>query len=314
MLSREADYLMVASQQSMQGGTLGMKTSQQIIGLPVVSISDGNEIGKVKNIMINAVKGTVDFFVIDSAMRSLAGGVVPVGKVLGIGADALTILEADDVSDIVKIPSAIDLLQKNITVRGTRVLTRKGSLLGEAGDIFINEDDACGIVGVEFVPGSNKVQPGIIPRDSIITFGKNLLVVEEGFVDCLHPMPAPDTVIDVPSAPVTSVGLDNMLNTDASMANGTFQKVEEDDSEAENISEPEISLDGLFSEDSSISEAGTMLEDRRIAYLRGRRITETIIDTDGGVIASAGDIIDDDMMEKARQAGRLVELVMNNEA
>ena len=32
-----------------------MKTAQQIIGLPVVSIIDGNEIGKVKNV-INALK------------------------------------------------------------------------------------------------------------------------------------------------------------------------------------------------------------------------------------------------------------------
>lgn len=39
-----------------------MKTAQQIIGLPVVSIFDGNEIGKVKNVIINASKGTIDFF------------------------------------------------------------------------------------------------------------------------------------------------------------------------------------------------------------------------------------------------------------
>ena len=43
-----------------------MKTTQQIVGLPVISISDGNEIGMVKNVIINAAKGTVDFFVIDS--------------------------------------------------------------------------------------------------------------------------------------------------------------------------------------------------------------------------------------------------------
>lgn len=54
-----------------------MKTAQQIIGLPVVSIFDGNEIGKVKNVIINASKGTIDFFVIDSGVRSLSGGVIP---------------------------------------------------------------------------------------------------------------------------------------------------------------------------------------------------------------------------------------------
>lgn len=41
-----------------------MKTAQQIIGLPVVSIFDGNEIGKVKNVIINASKGTIDFLLL----------------------------------------------------------------------------------------------------------------------------------------------------------------------------------------------------------------------------------------------------------
>ncbi len=297
-----------------------MKTSQQIIGLPVVSISDGNEIGKVKNIMINAVKGTVDFFVIDSAMRSLAGGVIPVAKVLGIGADALTILEADDVSDIVKIPAAIDLLQKNITVRGTRVLTRKGSLLGEAGDIYVNEDDACGIVGVEFVPGTQKVQAGVIPRETIITFGKNLLVVEEDFSEKLMPKPSQPTEMSAkPLSDASESTLSFTGGTSEPMAVASEAEVRKTEPssasvDAETVSEPEISLDGLFTEAEEGEPVGAMLEDRRIAYLRGRRLTESILDADGNLVAAAGEIIDDPLMEKARNAGRLVELVMNNEA
>jgi len=167
-----------------------MKTTQQNIGMPVISISDGNEIGMVKNVIINAAKGTVDFFVIDSGVRSLAGGVIPAGRVLGIGEYALTIQEPDDISDIVKIPAAIELLQKNITVSGTRVLTKKGTLLGEAGDIYINENDqSYAIVGVEFIPNKPDLKNGIIPRSSIITFGKNLLVVNDDVTDMLLDVP-----------------------------------------------------------------------------------------------------------------------------
>lgn len=162
-----------------------MKTAQQIIGLPVVSIIDGNEIGKVKNVIINALKGTIDFFVIDSGVRSLAGGVIPADRVLGIGEYALTILQPDDISDIVKIPAAIELMQKNITVRGTRVLTKKGSLLGETGDIIVDEQNSYNITGVEFLPADSSVKSGIIPRSSVITFGKDLLVVQDDFIDQL---------------------------------------------------------------------------------------------------------------------------------
>ncbi len=275
-----------------------MKTSQQIIGLPVVSIQDGNEIGKVKNVMINAVKGTVDFFVIDSAMRSLAGGIVPVGKVLGIGADALTILEADDVSDIVKIPAAIDLLQKNITVRGTRVLSRKGSLLGTAGDIHVDEEAACGIVGVDFIPDSAAFEAGVIPRDAIITFGKNLLVVEEGFTARLMTAPPVDAAsVSEPEAVAPAISFA-----------GTAAKP------AAQPQEPAMSLDDLFSEPISADAGNTVLSSGRSQYLRGRRVTRDIATPDGDTIARAGDIIDDAMLEKAGATGCLVELVMNNEA
>ena len=281
-----------------QGGTLGMKTSQQIIGLPVVSIQDGNEIGKVKNVMINAGKGTVDFFVIDSAMRSLAGGVVPVGKVLGIGADALTILEADDVSDIVKIPAAIDLLQKNITVRGTRVLTRKGSLLGTAGDIHVDEEAACGITGVDFIPDSAAFEAGVIPRDAIITFGKNLLVVEEGFTSRLMTAPPAETMpVAEPDAAAPAISFAGTAVEPAAQQN-----------------EPAISLDDLFAEPVATEAGNTVLSSGRSQYLRGRRVTRDIAAPDGDSIAKAGDIIDDAMLEKAGAAGCLVELVMNNEA
>jgi len=166
-----------------------MKTAQQIIGLPVVSIFDGNEIGKVKNVIINASKGTIDFFVIDSGIRSLSGGVIPADRVLGIGEYALTIQQPDDISDIVKIPAAIELMQKNITVRGTRVLTKKGSLLGETGDFYVNDESTYNITGVEFIPADKSLPSGIIPRSSIITFGKDLLVVQDDVISQLIESP-----------------------------------------------------------------------------------------------------------------------------
>jgi len=169
-----------------------MKTAQQIIGLPVVSIFDGNEIGKVKNVIINASKGTIDFFVIDSGIRSLSGGVIPADRVLGIGEYALTIQQPDDISDIVKIPAAIELMQKNIKVSGTRVLTKKGNLLGETGDFYINDEGSYNITGVEFIPVNESLPSGVIPRSSIITFGKDLLVVQDDVISKLielsHPI------------------------------------------------------------------------------------------------------------------------------
>lgn len=336
-----------------------MKTTQQIIGMPVISISDGNEIGMVKNVIINAAKGTVDFFVIDSGVRSLAGGVIPAGRVLGIGEYALTIQEPDDISDIVKIPAAIELLQKNITVSGTRVLTKKGTLLGEAGDIYINEDDqSYAIVGVEFIPNKPDLKSGIIPRSSIITFGKNLLVVNddvtdmlldvpgdidslaehqkknpgitvpqpetkfeehdgEGGIDFFADEPAPEVIVvpehpeekdfDVPEIP-TEKPQDSLFGVEADNANSYIDLVEG------NV-EPTVSVvpESEPEPDESAMTATQLFEYKQKQYLLGKKITKTIYSQSGEIIAQAGDIITESMVDLAKREGKLIDLVMNYE-
>jgi uncharacterized protein YrrD len=156
-----------------------MKKTQEIIGLPIISISDGIEVGKVKSIIINADKGAIDYIVVDSGIQILSARVIPTDNVLGIGEYALTIENDNAINDISKIPAAIDLLQKNIQVKGTKVLTKKGRLIGEIGDIYVDEDECCKIMGVEYIADITQKRIRLIPRKSVITFGKNLVVVSE---------------------------------------------------------------------------------------------------------------------------------------
>lgn len=313
-----------------------MKTAQQIIGLPVVSIFDGNEIGKVKNVIINASKGTIDFFIIDSGIRSLAGGVIPAERVLGIGEYALTIQQPDDISDIVKIPAAIELMQKNITVSGTRVLTKKGSLLGEAGDIYFNDEESYNITGVEFVPAKSATQSGIIPKSSIITFGKNLLVVQDDFIEKLIESPSAiqevsqDEKKNFNSEPNVSTLIEetkDYADSDSESQDDLFKldgfdpgtpdtsfKVPEEREEAEQ--DFTLIPEGLESQtpaDEASLSPTELFEHRQRQYLIGKKVTKSIYDTSGGVIVNAGEIITDEMIQRVKDNGKLIELVMNYE-
>jgi uncharacterized protein YrrD len=321
-----------------------MKTAQQIIGLPVVSIFDGNEIGKVKNVIINASKGTIDFFVIDSGIRSLAGGVIPADRVLGIGEYALTIQQPDDISDIVKIPAAIELMQKNITVRGTRVLTKKGSLLGETGDIYINDEESYNITGVEFIPSSNSIPSGIIPRSSIITFGKNLLVVQDDFINRLVEMSSiEDTLIgekknidldihhNSEPEPVSDKIIGNVVDFNeekddlfkideyASEKNPDSDFLIADENHSQETGAAEVSgFDKISPSQPNIESeaplsAADLFEQRQRQYLVGKRVTKPIYDMSGGVIANSGEIITEQLIQTVKEKGRLIELVMNYE-
>ena len=149
-----------------------MKKTQKILGLPIISISDGMEVGRVKSIIINADRGAIDYIVVDSGIQIFSARVIPTEDVLGIGEYALTIENEGVITDINKVPAAIQLLQNDIRVKGTKVLTKKGRLIGEIGDIFIDDNDNCKITGLEFIADITQKQIRIIPRESVITLVK----------------------------------------------------------------------------------------------------------------------------------------------
>lgn len=288
-----------------------MKKSQQIIGLPIISISDGNEVGKVKNIILNADSGTIDYFVIDSGIQVLSTRVIPTTNVLGIGEYAMTILNTDAINDISRIPSAIDLLQKNITVKGTKVLTKKGSLIGETGDIYVDVEKGCKIIGIEYIADITQKRIRLIPGSSVITFGKTLLVVEDDVQSKL--LDDPSDLSNNPEVNDFTLNQRDLYNTD-----GFTEEVSVAfEQESPEITVHEAAITKAEPQEEPIKEkasAAELFEERQRQYLRGRKSTKNIADNNGMVIVKAGETITDDVIDRAKSIGKLVELVMNNEA
>ena len=328
-----------------------MKKTQKILGLPIISISDGLEAGRVKSIIINSDRGAIDYIVVDSGIQIFSARVIPTEDVLGIGEYALTIENEGVITDISRIPEAIQLLQNDIRVKGTKVLTKKGSLIGEIGDIYIDENDSCKITGLEFIADITQKKIRIIPRDSVITFGKNLTVVKEDIEVSL---------LDTPSQLDPDLGLsdtekknnsyidefDRLAFSDASAAGSVSEAVSNIFAEA-----PAITEDLVYTESGTVNEkpvepaadpliepaiesaddtkaqeempdamnkqndnASILFEQRQRQYLKGRYATKSITDNIGNIIIGEGMQIDDSVIDEAKSKGKLIELVMNNRA
>lgn len=342
-----------------------MKKTQEILGLPIISISDGLEVGRVKNIIINAKKGSADYVVVDSGIQILGAKIIPTDKVLGIGEYALTIENEEAINDLSKIPAAIDLLQQNIQVKGTKVLTQKGRLMGEIGDIYVDEDDNCTIVGLEYIADITQKKIRIIPRDSVLTFGKNLVIVKENVESTLL-----DRASDLKAAVAhrndeTSVAnnaetIETIYKTDkasmeesetsgkeiaASFANEQSESLEavkptdmaSQDSIAatdgdkndvnehisgnnENVSDNAANQNTKADKASGKAANGTasnpvnLFEQRQKQYLKGRLATKTITSASGNILINEGSMITEELIDLAKENGKLIELVMNNKA
>ncbi|WP_175639843.1 PRC-barrel domain-containing protein [Metabacillus schmidteae] len=152
-----------------------MKKSTEILGLPIIGISAGLELGSVKSLVINPEKGTVDFLTVEHDDWQVSVKAIPFSKVIGIGEFALTIDSDNAIIDLNEIPIANQLVNKRIKITDTRVMTRKGQLLGEVKEYFVNEDTGQ-IIGLHLNVNNQDV---FIKSEFVLTFGKDILVVKE---------------------------------------------------------------------------------------------------------------------------------------
>ncbi|WP_449620011.1 PRC-barrel domain-containing protein [Robertmurraya sp. Marseille-Q9965] len=152
-----------------------MKKSTQINGLPIISISDGNQVGKVKSLVINPDKGSVDFLTIEHEDFQVSVKAIPFKKVVGIGEYAVTVDSENAVIDLNEIPIANQLVNKKIKITNTKVMTRKGELIGEVTEFYVDQDSGQ-ILGMQLKLADKEVA---LASESVVTFGKDIIIVKE---------------------------------------------------------------------------------------------------------------------------------------
>jgi uncharacterized protein YrrD len=152
-----------------------MKKSGQFIGLPIISIQDGMEVGRVKSLVINPKQGTIDFLTVEHEDWQISVRAVPFKKIAGVGEFAVMIEDRTSIFDLTEIPIANDLVQKKICISGAKIIDKKGQLIGEATEFFIDDDNGS-ILGVEISLQSKRA---VLAAGQVITFGRDLLVVAE---------------------------------------------------------------------------------------------------------------------------------------
>ncbi|MGE5473393.1 MAG: PRC-barrel domain-containing protein [Ignavibacteriales bacterium] len=366
-----------------------MKKTSEIIGLPIVDLSTGNQLGTVHDLLINEEKGSADYFIVDDGLLLLGARVIDARDVKGIGEYALTVAKKEAVKDIIRVDAAVNLYKKKIKVKNTKVLTQQGKLVGETGDVYIGEKD-CMISALEFIPYDKKDKARLIRREGIVTFGENLVVVRECVSeitdidlnkDCIgvgkiendeskllrqyemsdkevmYKEPLEAKSIDITRAPAKQSEAKNITKKEQSERKVIEQAVQEKELHPapsrpkaakqeeikeivtdKDINEEDIAnssfeegisaknvyyrpgvkqyeihkkqaADNIKKEQPKSSE---LFEMKQREYLLGRKVTKEISDKMGNSILSIGDLITEEAMNKAKDAGRFIELVMNN--
>ncbi|MCL5058218.1 MAG: PRC-barrel domain-containing protein [Actinobacteria bacterium] len=248
-----------------------MKKTQQVLGLPVIEISSGEQMGSVSGIVVSPDQGKVEYLLLDRLSWYGDLRAIPFEAVLGIGEFAVTVSKGDEVFPVSAKADLVSLLERNVQVIKAGVMTKSGKYVGTVSEFTL--DSRTGkILGCEIVTedGGGFVAPG----EKVITFGAKFLVVEDGYEDYSE----------------------NDLNK--SKAAPAEKK-------------PEPVKTAAKAQNAASADPVEVFEARQRQYLAGKKAAKKIVGTGGQVIINEGEIITEETIENALAADKYIELTMN---
>ena len=298
-----------------------MKTSTEILGLPVISITEGRELGMSKTLLIDAKNGAVAAITIEDDDWYRGVKLIPFESVIAVGADAITITNSENILTLEDAVDFENLLDENVRIIGTKAITKAGTIQGSVSEIYIGDDGK--VVQCEISdPQGNFLDN--ISAEQISIFGKQVTVIDSGSVAATAPpaMPAAETPAApaFEAAPPVEAAPEPAPETPAVPDMPAAEPLEEPapESVAEPAAEtpaeapaPEPAAAPETAEDPAEKAAAKATEDRHRRFLLNKKASRRITTDTGVVIVEAGGDITEEVLQKAKLANKIIELSMN---
>lgn len=270
-----------------------MKKSVDIIGQPVISITEGKECGNVKELLINYANGTIAALVIDNGKWYLGAKLLPFAAVAGLGEYAVTINNSSEIISVTDQPEFEKLFEAGVKIIDTKVLTKGGKIQGKINEFII--DNSGKIITCDLEKADGEVVP--LPAQNVVTFGKEVLIVADNDEATIAVPPnvevAEPTPIQLePVVEPTPIKVDDIPASSPSEVAAPTNEVQE-------------------KEKQPADDSAKKFDDKHRKFLLGKKASRRIETDNGMVIVEQGGEITEEVLQKAKLAGKFVELSMN---
>lgn len=313
-----------------------MKKSQEIIGLPVFSVMDGKKIGQVKDLVLNPEEGKLDFILVSNGNWYSGARVLPYKAIMGIGLHAVTTESDSLMTNISETASAHSLLQRNIEIKGNRVLTNRGNLIGIV--IEYEMDETTGkVTRLEYRTAQDETVVEFIDAGQVLTYGLDVIVIKEEAVGQgpqgggqpaveaqVQPAETPETAVEpaVVAAPVPPVASEPIAPVPAPAEPVVERAIPSVSQPAapepvrpvvppipqpvipsqvkEEMPEPEASAPG--------GDGAAFFKQRQRQFLLGKKLIQDIKDAAGNLLIPEGTVVTERVIDLAEKNNKYVEL------
>ena len=298
-----------------------MKKSVDILGLPVISITEGRELGMSKTLLIDAPNRVVAAITIEDEDWYRGVKLIPYDNVIAVGEDAVTINNSENILTLDAAGDFETLLDDNIRVIGTKAITRTGVIQGTITEIFIGKDGSIEKCEITAPEGSTSE----VTADQVSIFGKEVTVIspegDAGKKSDAADAPAASAVTTSAEEPAAEPATEPAAEESAASAE---TPAEDTAAAVEPSAEPTIeelavedtpaetpAAEAAAEEPAEDKNADRVNEDRHRRFLLGKKATRTIKMDNGVVIVEAGADITEEVLQKAKLGNKFIELSMS---
>jgi len=273
-----------------------MKKSVEILGLPVISITEGRELGMSKTLLMDAKKGAVAAITIEDADWYRGVKLIPYDSVIAIGDDAVTVTNSDSILTLDAAGDYEALLDENIRIIGTKAITKTGTIQGKISEVYVGDDgkiEKCEITAPDGTTSD-------VMADQISIFGKEVTVIDPSGVE-------KKTESVAPAAKPAEAPKAEAPKAEAPKAAEPAKAEPKAAPKAAPAPTP-AAAPAAAPKQTAVDKA---TEERHRRFLLGKKAARTIKMDNGIVIVEAGAEITEEVLQKAKLGNKFIELSMN---
>ena len=301
-----------------------MKKSIEIIGLPVISITEGRELGMSKTLLIDSKNGTIAAITIEDEDWYRGVKLLPYSSVIAIGEDAVTVTNSENILTLEDAGDYEAMMDANIKIIGTKAITKSGTIQGKVVEIYVGDNGKIEKCEIEGRDGSLSE----ISSEQISIFGKQVTVIDsdlEKKTELIAPK-APAAAVEAPKAEAKPAEAPKSEAPKAEPAKVEAPKAEPKQeakpaepkaapapapkAEPKQEAKPAPKAEAPKA-DPSIQMADKATEERHRRFLLGKTVTRKITTDSGVVLVNEGDTVTEEVLQKVKIANKFIDLSMN---
>ncbi len=151
----------------------------ELRNLPVVSITDGVELGTVSSFLLDYERGHLAAFVLSSRKPGIGVRAVPYNSVSSFGSFAVTLTKAGDVCDLTDNKELLALFEKDVPLLGSKVCFENDDrIVGFVKDVSVSlEDGSLLLLTVTSDTGFTSPYRATVPFSTVKSVTKDVVVL-----------------------------------------------------------------------------------------------------------------------------------------